>query len=154
MAKGGIMKKAGSLTWFAGNYSFLSNFYHSPFVADDKLTYPTVEHYFHAHKTLVPHEKTAIRQAITPARAKLLGRRCTLRKDWEKVKADVMKKGLKYKFQSGKLWSKLSAIKVDLIEGNWWHDNIWGDCVCDKCKDIPGQNLLGKLLMELRDGGR
>ena len=38
----------------------------------------------------------------------------------------------------------------ELIEGNRWHDNVFGSCFCPKCGD-KGQNMLGKLLMELRD---
>jgi predicted NAD-dependent protein-ADP-ribosyltransferase YbiA (DUF1768 family) len=39
----------------------------------------------------------------------------------------------------------------ELIEGNYWHDNYWGNCTCSKCKDIEGQNKLGKILMKVRD---
>ena len=28
--------------------------------------------------------------------------------------------------------------------------NTWGDCSCPKCKNITGQNLLGKALMDVR----
>lgn len=146
------MDKKNSVVWFRGYYAFLNNFYFSPFAAYDGFVYKTVEHYFQAAKTLVSHEQRAIRAASTPARAKMLGKRCTLRKDWEEVKVDVMRQALKFKFQRENLWYKLSVIKVDIIEGNYWHDNIWGNCVCGKCIAIPGQNLLGKLLMELRDG--
>ena len=34
-------------------------------------------------------------------------------------------------------------------EDNWWHDNYWGDCQCEKCKNIEGQNKLGKILMRV-----
>ena len=44
----------------------------------------------------------------------------------------------------------LSTSNATLVEGNWWHDNFWGDCYCPKCKGIPGANTLGRLLMELR----
>jgi len=37
-----------------------------------------------------------------------------------------------------------------LIEGNTWHDNIWGDCSCPRCVGITGQNHLGKILMQVR----
>jgi predicted NAD-dependent protein-ADP-ribosyltransferase YbiA (DUF1768 family) len=33
----------------------------------------------------------------------------------------------------------------ELIEGNYWHDHIWGVC------DGTGTNWLGKILMEIRD---
>jgi predicted NAD-dependent protein-ADP-ribosyltransferase YbiA (DUF1768 family) len=38
-----------------------------------------------------------------------------------------------------------------IVEGNWWHDNFWGDCQCPKCYKI-GANNLGKILMEVRHG--
>ena len=45
----------------------------------------------------------------------------------------------------------LSTKDRELIEGNFWHDNFWGDCSCKKCQDIEGGNRLGKLLMEIRE---
>jgi predicted NAD-dependent protein-ADP-ribosyltransferase YbiA (DUF1768 family) len=39
-----------------------------------------------------------------------------------------------------------------LIEGNTWHDQIWGDCRCGRpeCAE-PGLNLLGQILMSVRE---
>jgi len=37
----------------------------------------------------------------------------------------------------------------ELVEGNVWHDNFWGNCTCSKCPE-PGENHLGKLLMKIR----
>jgi len=37
-----------------------------------------------------------------------------------------------------------------LVEGNYWHDNYWGDCACMKCNQKPGLNKLGKILMRVR----
>ena len=31
-----------------------------------------------------------------------------------------------------------------------WHDNYWGNCECEKCKNIEGKNTLGKILMRVR----
>ena len=81
-----------------------------------------------------------------------MGRHCTIRKDWEEVKEQVMYKALVEKFSIPELQKALLATgDEELIEGNYWHDNTWGDCYCDRCKDIKGQNLLGKLLMQVRD---
>ena len=56
------------------------------------------------------------------------------------------------KFAIPELREKLLATKdAELIEGNWWHDNFWGNCLCSKCKDIQGKNMLGKLLMKERE---
>jgi hypothetical protein len=42
----------------------------------------------------------------------------------------------------------LSTGDMELTESNWWHDNFWGVCTCNKCKD--GENNLGKILMDIR----
>lgn len=31
-----------------------------------------------------------------------------------------------------------------------WHDNEWGNCECQSCKNFQGKNLLGKALMVVR----
>lgn len=135
---------------FDGDYAFLSNFYESPFEYQG-IVFPTMEHWFQAWKTKDPEEFAAIVAAGTPGKAKRLGRHCTLRTDWEQVKTDVMMNGLHLKFQNPVLMDKLLATgdKV-LIEGNTWHDQTWGCCFCEKCGG-QGKNLLGQLLMELRD---
>ena len=41
-----------------------------------------------------------------------------------------------------------------LVEGNTWHDNYWGACICPKCGagDLYyGLNYLGRILMMTRD---
>ena len=135
---------------FEEKYAFLSNFYPSPFTHDG-IEYPTVEHFFQAAKTLYIQERKAIAAAKTPGLAKRMGRSVQLRPDWEKVKAYYMELGLRLKFANKDLAEKLLATgDEELIEGNWWHDNIWGSCMCDKCINIPGRNMLGMLLMDLR----
>jgi ribA/ribD-fused uncharacterized protein len=137
---------------FKDEYEFLSNFYPSPFTVDG-IYYPTVEHYFQAMKTLNVEKRKEIAAASTPGRAKRLGRTVELRPDWEEVKIDVMRNGLAYKFaHHPDLRQKLITTKgKTLIEGNFWHDNTWGDCYCENCKDTKGKNLLGRSLMALRD---
>ena len=121
---------------FDGEYAFLSNFYDSP-IFYEGITYPTNEHFFQAMKTL--------------DLAKRMGRNVQLRPDWEKVKVDVMRTGLMLKFTDAALAEKLLATgDEELVEGNWWHDNTWGNCHCTECSRKGGRNLLGMLLMELR----
>ena len=135
---------------FDNEYAFLSNFYESPFEVDG-ITYPTVEHFFQAMKSKDVEGRKKIAAAPTPGKAKRLGRTVELRKDWEEIKATVMKFGLAQKFRIPELREKLLATdNEELIEGNFWHDNTWGNCLCADCQDIPGRNMLGMLLMELR----
>ena len=139
------------IAMFEGKYAFLSNFENSPFTIDG-VTFPTVEHWFQAYKTLDPVEFMEIVSADTPGRAKRMGRRVTLRPDWEEVKVDVMRAGLRHKFAIPEFRTLLLATgDEELMEGNTWHDNTWGNCVCQKCQNIPGRNMLGMLLMELRN---
>ncbi len=115
--------------------------------------YPSVEHAYVASKSFdgtyrkrisfIPGNKAGL--------AKRRGREVKLRPDWKKVKINIMKKLLHKKFMYPELRNLLLLTKdEDLEEGNTWHDNFWGNCKCKKCKDIPGQNNLGKLLMEIR----
>ena len=135
---------------FEKEYFFLSNFYEHP-IEENGIIYPTNEHYFQAMKTLNIAERKKIAAAPTPGEAKRMGRSVSLRPDWEEIKLDVMKRGLRLKFADLALAEKLlDTLDEELVEGNWWHDNIWGNCNCDKCKNIKGQNNLGKLLMKIR----
>lgn len=139
---------------FTGEYRFLSNFYPSSVWFDDKL-YPTVEHAYQAAKCLCDVEREVIRSCEKPGRAKELGKLVTMRSDWESVKYDIMRELVIYKFMCSidthtKMARKLLATGVEeLIEGNYWHDNYWGVCYCEKCKGV-GENNLGKILMEVR----
>lgn len=136
---------------FSGIHEFLSNFWHSPFVYEG-ITYPTNEHFFQAMKTLDPTERQWIASAETPGIAKRRGRTCTLRHDWEMVKDEVMLTGLRIKFSQPSLRTMLLMTgDQELVEGNWWHDNTWGSCSCERCHTIHGQNRLGKLLMQVRN---
>ena len=138
------------IDFFDGEHAFLSNFYNASCIFEEKL-YPTVEHAFQAAKSLDQVERDWIAAAETPGKAKRMGRSITLRSDWEKIKFDVMKECLRSKFADPVLKQKLLATgDEELVEGNYWHDNTWGNCSCEKCKDIVGRNMLGNILMKLR----
>ena len=135
---------------FEGEYAFLSNFYFSPMIIDN-VVYTTNEHFFQAMKSLNPKERQAIVLAPTPGKAKYLGRKVSLRKDWEDIKEEVMLTGLRHKFSNPELRKKLLATgNEELIEGTTWHDNYWGICDCEACGG-QGKNRLGKLLMQVRE---
>lgn len=135
---------------FEGEYAFLSNFYFSPMIIDNTV-YTTNEHFFQAMKSLDPKERQAIALAPTPGKAKKLGRKVSLRKDWEDIKEEVILIGLRHKFSNPELRRKLLATgNEELIEGTTWHDNYWGICNCEACGG-QGKNRLGKLLMQVRE---
>lgn len=136
---------------FDGKYAFLSNFYPSA-ITDGNLIFPTVEHMFQAAKTVNIEEYKKIAAADTPGQAKRLGRKVVLRDDWEEVKDEIMYNALWLKFSIPDFRKKLLDTGDEkLVEGTTWHDNVWGNCTCERCKNIEGQNKLGKLLMQIRE---
>ena len=139
------------ITEFDGKYAFLSNFFYAPFVYDG-IIYPTNEHFFQAMKTLDQEKRKQIAEAKTPGAAKRMGRQVQLREDWEQVKYTAMRVGVERKFDAHPGLAKKLIATGDaiLIEGNSWHDNTWGSCLCPKCADIAGKNWLGEILMERR----
>lgn len=98
-----------------------------------------------------PIEKEKIRNAPTPKEAKRLGRQTELRSDWESVKDGIMENILRAKFKSKEMRDRLDSTKGhELIEGTLWHDMYWGICICKK-HNSTGKNMLGTLLMKIRD---
>jgi len=123
---------------------FLSNFFESPFTVDGK-TYCTVEHYFQSQKFLDPEIQERIRNAKSPVLAKKLGRKFTLREDWNSFRNKVMAEALKHKFeQNDSLREKLINTGDAILVENSPRDRYWGGA-------LPGsKNKLGLMLMELR----
>lgn len=139
-----------SIKRFTGEYKFLSNFYYAKVVYDEML-FETAEHAFQAAKTNIPRLKKFIQDMPTPGKAKAAGRGVILREDWELVKFSIMREIVKRKFEDPELALKLKATEPSiLIEGNTWHDLVWGVCTCPEHQG-KGQNLLGQILMLVRD---
>ena len=137
---------------FRKKYGFLSNFYNSKITIKNRI-YPTVEHAFQAYKADNFEDHKNIAMASTPVKSKRLGNKCSMRKDWEDVKFKIMYKLVYLKFKQNKDLKErlLQTGYEELIEGNKWHDNIWGNCSCTKCENINGTNWLGVILMKVRE---
>jgi ribA/ribD-fused uncharacterized protein len=130
---------------FNDSNRFLSNFYPST-IFYEGLRYPSVEHAYQSLKSSIPEEREKIRNAISAGQAKKIGKTVTLREDWEQIKVPLMKDLLRLKFDNPFLRYKLLATGNSiLIEGNTWNDVFWGVCRGN------GLNMLGKLLMEVRE---
>lgn len=134
---------------FHGKNMFLSNFFTYSFTFEGR-EYLNAEAAFQAAKCVDDKEKDKY-TTMPPNVAKRTGRREKLRPDWEEVCTDVMYRVVKAKFSDPFLCCLLKKTgDAELVEGNHWHDNKWGDCHCPKCKDRPGENRLGKILMRVR----
>lgn len=130
---------------FSGQYKCFSNFYYH--------CHLTNEHLFQAEKTLLPQSRALILSAPSPRDAKRLGRNVVLRPNWDNLRDEVMYMLLGVKFSTQFSDIRLILYRTGdalLIEGNRHCDQHWGDCRCPKHKDLPGENMLGQLLMRLR----
>ena len=114
--------------------------------------YPNAEAAFQAQKCCDEKDKIKYTLQKNPVRAKQMGKRePNLPTDWDEKSPVIMKEILEAKFSVPELAEMLrSTGDAYLEEGNHWHDNRWGKCTCERCKDKEGQNLLGKILMEIR----
>ena len=141
---------------FRNKYYFLSNFFPC-IIMYHGVAYRSVESAFQAQKadtSLSDDARLEVQKRfanLAPDQAKHLGRHIVLRADWEKVKKSVMRDLLMVKFSNGQFRKLLLETGDEkLIEGNSWHDNYWGSCICPRCGN-RGRNELGKMLMEVRD---
>ena len=107
--------------------------------------YRTLEHAYQAAKTHDPDERRKIREEERTGKAKQMGKRVTMREDWEQIKVKVMRELLKKKFENPQFRKLLlDTYPHELIEGNNWGDTYWGKC------NGHGKNMLGTLLMQIR----
>jgi ribA/ribD-fused uncharacterized protein len=135
---------------FSGKHYFLSNMYMHEIVYKG-VTYPSSEHAYQSAKATNIEDHDFVRSSFSSTLSKTRARKIKTRDDWDEIKYDIMKEILYIKFEDKELKKKLiDTDGIKLIEGNNWHDNYWGDCSCFKCRNNKGQNMLGKILMEIR----
>ena len=127
-------------------YGFMSNYYKSRFFVFGKW-WNFSEAPYQAAKTTVASEIDAIHKAAKANDARLLGQQVTMRPDWDEAKYQVMKEVCVAKFlQHADLRKQLMDTgDQELIEDSPV-DYYWG---CGK--DGTGKNMLGKILMEIRE---
>lgn len=142
-------------------YGEFSNWYSSPFVFED-FEYQHLEQYMMARKAKLFHDAkryTRILRADSPRECKDLGREVAgFSEDiWNEEKFEIVKEGLREKFtQNPGLLKKLLATGERILVEASPLDRIWGIGLDEKNakrtppQDWPGENLLGKALMELR----
>jgi N-glycosidase YbiA len=129
-------------------YGCFSNFSPHGFELDG-LWWPTSEHYFQAQKYIDTPYADQIRTAKSPMIAARLGRsrKQPIRADWSEVKDDVMRRAVLRKFTMNTdiketLLSTGNAILIEATSDDYY----WG---CGT--NGTGLNMLGKILMEVRE---
>lgn len=142
---------------FKEDTRWCSNFV-GPEVKYGTLWYPRVENAYQAAKTLDMKIRTDLANPnMSAADAKKIGNDpLILRADWTVERRLItMEILVRQKFLNVYYLEKLLATeKAYIEEGNYWHDNFWGNCLCTKCRHITGKNELGSLLMTIRSNMR
>ena len=131
---------------FRGDRFFLSNFYEAPIVYDG-IRYGSSEAAYQAQKC--PSEEDRRRfSGLSPSDAKELGGSLTPREGWDSEKVGVMTSVVREKFQQHPDLAAMLLATGDepLVERNSWGDRFWGTDL-----DGAGENMLGKILMRVRD---
>ena len=149
---------------FVGDYKSFSNFFilKNP-VRFEEMDYWTVENAYVAGKTTNPSIRYRISQ-MSPWQAKWFGKKIleeniSANPEWnDGFRLWLMEELVFQKFSKNpELKEKLIATgDAKIVEGNTWHDNFFGVCVCGKCpedKKRPKEqhNHLGIILMDVRD---
>ncbi|MFB6890837.1 NADAR family protein [Kitasatospora sp. NPDC056327] len=114
----------------------------------DGVRWPTSEHYFQAQKFKGTRHAELVRRARTPLRAAELGRDASrpLRRDWERVRDDVMRRAVAAKFAAH---ADIRAVLLstgdeDIVEDTTT-DHYWGRGTTGR-----GRNMLGRILVSTR----
>lgn len=131
-----------------GPYGCLSNHSPHPIVLQGK-TWPTSEHYFQAQKFPGTEHAETIRREPSSTVAAEMGRDRSkpLRPDWNSAKDNLMREAVRAKFeQHADIRAVLLATGDALLVEHTEKDAYWGDG-----GDGSGRNMLGKILMEVRD---
>lgn len=125
-----------------------SNFALYPVKMNGK-TWPTSEHYFQAQKFDNKSYQEKIRKCASPMKAAELGRsrKVKLKRNWDKIKDNVMYDVVYAKFHQHKELKEILFQTFDLkIIEHTENDSYWGDG-----KDGTGLNKLDKILMKVRE---
>ncbi len=131
----------------ADDHGYMSNFAAYPITLDGAV-WPTTEHYFQAMKFVGTEHEAHIRKLKSPAIAARMGRsrKLPLRRDWETVKDDVMRKAVLAKFtQHTEIAALLIATAPAKLVEKTTRDEYWG---CGSSG--TGKNMLGIILVETR----
>ena len=129
-------------------FGCFSNFAPYPVRMEGKV-WPTSEHYFQAQKFEDAEHREQIRKTKSPMIAARMGRdrKKPLRRDWESVKVGIMRDVVRGKFtQHDDIREILLSTGEAKIVEHTENDSYWGDG-----GDGSGKNMLGRILMEVRE---
>jgi len=142
------------ITLFKQENKFLNLYHQHPFEYKDAV-YGSI---LHAYFSIIDVNNKEIYNCISQAKhpnASMIIEEIAKKGGYYITDFNLLKEIVKAKFSHK--WNDtircdlLSTKSKMLINMNNRHDNILGYCYCKECKDIEKQNILGKILMEVRN---
>jgi len=146
------------ITWFHNGYEFLNPYHINGFNYNNEYYNSIIEAFFcekdSEHKKLYKNVNS-LNAEKAPAFIEKLADSYNIHIDDTKEDYDLFKNIIRAKFT----YEYNKNIKKELLETSGkilqnmgkHHNNIWGYCTCDKCKDKEHKDLYAKILMEIRD---
>lgn len=143
-----MKKNLQMLKLAASGYDVFSNM--APYaIVIDGVRWPTSEHYYQAMKFTDASIREKIRRVQNPFVAAAVGndRGCPIRPDWEAVRVATMLRAMTAKFaQHADIRAMLMATGNRRLVDHTAADDFWGEGI-----DGKGRNMVGRLLMKIRD---
>ena len=151
-----------SFTSTAAEWGLLSNFAKTPMVVNG-VEFACVEQLYHYIRLNNEHERAEYLK-LTPnmglkMKAKAFAKRDVERSDWKEIAVDVMRFCLNHKYANSEVFRKeLERSKGKYIvedESNRKkRPDSWGAVLDTATNEFYGKNIMGRLLMELREKGQ
>ncbi len=145
----------------AAEWGILSNFAKTPMVVNG-IKFACVEQLFHYIRLNNEEERIAYLKLIPnmglKMKAKTFAKRGIERADWKDIAVDVMRFCLNHKFQSSEEFRKAlddssSKFIVEDEANRKKKPDSWGAVFDVETNEYYGKNIMGRLLMELREKG-
>ncbi len=127
---------------------FMSNFHRRLQTVETEWgihVYSTNEHFYQSMKANNREAHNRVLKCFSPYQAMMAGRalkKKDFKDNWDEIKIDVMLQGLRAKFSDPHLKNRLLATGDAILHEDSPTDMFWGK---------KGKDMLGKLLMQVRD---
>lgn len=152
-------RKIGDKIGFLSKYSYLSNFYPVSVEVNGQRYNSSEQAYQHSKAIICDRDDVAkeIKESEDPKKVKKHGDKIDTSEQWESIKVETMKCILVSKFMQNKeLKSKLletnNSPLMECSTNTFWGTGWKLDSMeWAKSHNYPGKNVLGKLLMEVRN---
>lgn len=149
-----IERERVCFNWRSKEYSRLSNMYECP-VMYKKIQFRSAEAAYQCAKAFFCDDSEPLRfEDMTALEAQRSGKRIVVNSAWNNSRVKVMEEILQSKFSNPEMLDALrstgDAVLIEWTPNKFWGSGLRIDTDPRVQSDIPGENYLGRLLMDVR----